>query len=1303
MKNIKEIIVEYNKEVEFPFLGNTLIIPKERNINNQLRMKYKSIADRAKKDFAKRLKEYKDPKALIEGVAEDFLYSMKEGLDEIAKDAISVDCYTFDMEAVSKLCIKKGYFNSYDKAVSDYKTGYITILKSNLSDASNVYDKASNHPTLEVKTIGGSLADVAANQMEADFTNAFIGELYEMGAALKVADIADKSDREVARYFMDPAPKNKIIQSVWECAFNLRLVISNQLNDECNLGLAGWVTKDDSTKAESMYNNLKSIQLTEEKEKELSLSILKLNPYKYEYYNTFLTKYLDNAKEILAIADFFGMNLSAYTQKIMKDFAEQNVVSSFDDIKRIRQIVRDKIDELGFPDGSDSLAEDYLQSQGADLFSKYLAQNLGETRSEVLTCFDKSRELADDIGFGEKYYDIAYKPFTDKMDKLDTELIEELTRWIDENIGTTEEDAKKCRNDLDKRIEAEFLDRDKANALYKKIDDRLKNLDDEYRIIEGFVFPTRESAEETKAIINENKDILYKKSSDFIYRDDFIAHIEKIKNVPLIEKLTLYFVYIYEKKLKEFDKKCKNAKLYDDKINGQKKNLINLVRSVVVPEKIQQRNWNEVTRNGKYTLNDILGIHSNERTSPNNSTLNNVNADTGANEDPIKDRINRIITGDDGPDGMNSLKDKAKSGAGMLAGAVGKVGDAAKNAAGNAVDYAKSGEVKERLNSVKNKAKSLTEKVQIVDNEAASNDDNPVTEINENSSSNNTQNNHSETENTSYSEASGAVEDTVLKEQATDTYENAYIPESYAVPATSDNTDTVVLPDSTPLEEQYSAPQNTNNNLINQSYEPKPNRPASTQNTDNHGTYSQAHDTSYQRQNTTPPMQYQNYSPEPQNNFNTPPPVQPQSGFQRISEPKKSNTVAILLAIIAALLLGIAVIGLLFLTKEKNPKPTNDNSVSAVITTEVSSVNEETTVETTEEKAETTEKTDNNSSVSDEEFNADVEKFLNSLVSDSSDPIKNAKYALFDVNDDGVKELFFTAEHMAGIYTTMYLYDNNTFNATDVTGENVRICTNESLIECDRFGGGAVYAYYSISGDNINLADKLYSYAGQYYHGDAIITESEFNSLLAEKNKLSWLEPSFTDYTPKNQGIANSGSNSIDYHSDHRSGAGSDFVFAENDGAGGLIATESDALNLRAKPDVNAEIIAKMPKDSSVGIFGSNSDWYYIHYTENGTSYYGYASRQYVRNLQVEAKTGIVPIEQYGTIYSPSGAKVDGYARSYIIDGGPESYIRHDLTHGWHIKAVNKYSTNTVEWYELYDADDGDYYGWVSNQSISFY
>ena len=76
---------------------------------------------------------------------------------------------------------------------------------------------------------------------------------------------------------------------------------------------------------------------------------------------------------------------------------------------------------------------------------------------------------------------------------------------------------------------------------------------------------------------------------------------------------------------------------------------------------------------------------------------------------------------------------------------------------------------------------------------------------------------------------------------------------------------------------------------------------------------------------------------------------------------------------------------------------------------------------------------------------------------------------------------------------------------------------------------------------------------------------------------------------------------------------------------------------------------------------------------------------------------------KYGTIYSPSGSKVDGRARSYLIDGGAEAYERHDLTNGWHVTAVNQYYDGSSYWYELYDSDDGDYYGWVSEFNISFY
>ena len=612
MKNLKEIINEYNHDVEFPFLGNTLTISKERNIYNQIRMKYNEIAHRSSVDFAERLNKYDSPGLLYKGLPEDFLYAMKEGLEEVAKDAVSVDCYTLDVDAITKLCVEKKYFDIFDKAMLEYKEKLREILENYNNAEAEIKNNAQNHPYLQTATIGGSLVDVAANQMKADMVNAVIGGIYESSAASKVSDLDAKTEKVIRDFLNNPTYKNKLINAQWECSLRLQLVIYNDLNKECKLGLGDWLTDKDITKAESMYNNMVNMQLPEEKEKEIALSILKLNPMKNEYYETLLAKYIDNAKEILDIAKFFYIDLSGSVKTVMKGFASNNLGKSFEGVKDCRELVKSKIIQLGFPSDSDEEAEKVLQMRSAILLRSYMIQNMGETREEALACFDKAREIAADIGFGDENYDKAYQPFTERMEVLDAALVEELNGWIDDNIGTTEDEAHNLRNELDKRIDAESLDKEKATCLYKKIDDRLVKLDEEYRTIEGFIFPTRESADESKAIINENKDTLYKSVSEFIYRSDYIAHIDKIKSIPLIEKLLIYFIGVYEKSLKEFDKKCKNAKLYDDKIKGQKKGLKGLARSMFVSDEKQQQDWNEVTHNGQYPLNAIMGITAEE-------------------------------------------------------------------------------------------------------------------------------------------------------------------------------------------------------------------------------------------------------------------------------------------------------------------------------------------------------------------------------------------------------------------------------------------------------------------------------------------------------------------------------------------------------------------------------------------------------------------------------------------------------------------------------------------------------------------
>ncbi len=81
----------------------------------------------------------------------------------------------------------------------------------------------------------------------------------------------------------------------------------------------------------------------------------------------------------------------------------------------------------------------------------------------------------------------------------------------------------------------------------------------------------------------------------------------------------------------------------------------------------------------------------------------------------------------------------------------------------------------------------------------------------------------------------------------------------------------------------------------------------------------------------------------------------------------------------------------------------------------------------------------------------------------------------------------------------------------------------------------------------------------------------------------------------------------------------------------------------------------------------------------------------------------VISCKFYGEINAPGGGPINGYTTSYLINGGAYSCERVDLMDKWHVTAVNYYSANNDIWYELYDTDDGDYYGWVNQKNFTFY
>ena len=79
-------------------------------------------------------------------------------------------------------------------------------------------------------------------------------------------------------------------------------------------------------------------------------------------------------------------------------------------------------------------------------------------------------------------------------------------------------------------------------------------------------------------------------------------------------------------------------------------------------------------------------------------------------------------------------------------------------------------------------------------------------------------------------------------------------------------------------------------------------------------------------------------------------------------------------------------------------------------------------------------------------------------------------------------------------------------------------------------------------------------------------------------------------------------------------------------------------------------------------------------------------------------------VEPKGQI-NTHGGTVAGYTKNYAVNSGTMEKVRTSLGNTWHV-TIKQYYYNynqNVNWYELYDTDDGDYYGWVDGNYIDFY
>ena len=629
----------------------------------------------------------------------------------------------------------------------------------------------------------------------------------------------------------------------------------------------------------------------------------------------------------------------------------------------------------------------------------------------------------------------------------------------------------------------------------------------------------------------------------------------------------------------------------------------------------------------------------------------------------------------DRPDISNDFSDAARAGFKTLLGTARGIGNAAKNAAGSAVEYAKSDDAKEKINAVKNKAKSAASVAECAITDIKEKTSDKITELRQS---------RSEASLPEHNASDDIIED-INSEVKNSGSEYQEIPDFPTQPEVQERTADEITPailtaDPEAVKEEPLPHRETKFNAISRS----PTDPAPV--------YAE--------------RQYES-------------PANDQAEIYSYKE-KRSPVIYVLSGIIAVLLAGGGILGGLLLMKNKADKsertessesetqvqPANENAASSsdedtsVVSTETTTPSDsgaETATEVQTSPAITGNKLKFYPSDKINDYPVYLEK-LRDLQNNGIYREQNNGFFLCDINDDNIPELFATfntkdqdilfagsiysgelvpfAEFMgAGPLRGITLFDNGAIGITSTGNEGHGV----SYITYG--GGNSLYeqnnGYESISYiyENGALSYISYQNGSQEKH----ITEEE-----AEQIQKKYVKAAYTA-APISSVI--------------------DTAKLPDDSkyiGEGYVITESTDLNMRSEPNSNSKVIASIPKNTKIDCYESGTNGWYIAYYKGET---GYVSSEFVSIGSDGSSTVINGV----TVYSCSksgrinthGGNLPSITLDYIT-GGDWKTLRDSLGNGWHIKAERYCNSKGITWYEIVDADDGDYYGWIDGEFIDF-
>lgn len=611
-KSLKELMELCNSDVTVSFCGAPITVSSNKYLYSKIFAKYDAFAKTAySKLFTKvsSLNKWND----LEELYDAFIDCANPIIDEISRDAISIDCYYLDKNTIINICESQGYFAELNNIVLSISNQYSEITEKYNIDVANREQLKEGRAKFQTFTVSNRFRDAIKNELKAEFANAATGFIFDIFNAKANKKSKNEAIDQLNAVFNSNTTSFIAMAGI---AYNRFYNIPIALINDNNIDVENFQISDfDINSAKTMYNNIKNLDLPINKQYDLARKIITNVPYEKSYYTDFYNSFIDYRSEIFNVAAFFGVDLSLNVFFIASEYIRSHLDQSLDkDINEIKNALNyfEKITQ------DYSLTTNYTQ----DLFNiineyflKYLEESITSKLSDSTATFyttktcreslenrlfeynnavnvllekninihisskeQQTQELYNIIAKRES--DLLYQQVETILNNSSDSLIKALEHivqivnqynlssesaapakelvarhFIDINIGSSKEDAENCLERFREYVVQINLDIEYSNKCLKLIQDKIEDRDLNDRTVSGIVVESKNKADEIRDFIMKFPNVFNEEYS-YNSRDEIMSSISTLKKLSLPYEFESFYSEKLNKKLKEYDKAC---------------------------------------------------------------------------------------------------------------------------------------------------------------------------------------------------------------------------------------------------------------------------------------------------------------------------------------------------------------------------------------------------------------------------------------------------------------------------------------------------------------------------------------------------------------------------------------------------------------------------------------------------------------------------------------------------------------------------------------------------------------------------